>query len=145
VIALTEATDATPTDGQCLFVELGTVNQGKTYFYNAGTTSWTVGQTKTALNQPPLFDMFDNSSHSFSNTTVYPNSSFTGAKVFEYKTSDTAVQTQCWGSKSNTKPSTMWETLCLLQIFPLAHSHTRVVTTLSVRDTDQDTYIIPLA
>ena len=99
VIALTEATDATPTDGQCLFVELGTNNQGKTYYYDSDTTSWTVGQTKTALNQQPLFDMFDNSHNSFSNSTAYPNSSFTGAKIFEYKTSNSAVTDTVLGIK----------------------------------------------
>jgi hypothetical protein len=43
--------------------------------------------------------MFDNHHHSFSNSTMYPNSSFTGAKVFEYKTSDSAVTDTVLGIK----------------------------------------------
>ena len=99
IIALTEEDDATPVDGECVFVELGTNNQGKTYFYNGTTKIWAVGQTKTGVNQQPLFDMFDNNHTSFGNTTTYPNTSFSGAKVFEYETSDTAVTDTVLGIK----------------------------------------------
>ena len=99
VIALTETSDTTSTSNQCLFVELGTNNQGKTFFYNSTTTTWESGQTKTALNQQPLFEMFDNDHVSFDDTTKYPNSSFVGAKVFEYKTADTAVEDTVLGIK----------------------------------------------
>jgi len=91
VIALTETTDTTPADSDSVFVELGTNNQGKTYYYDSSTTTWKTGQTKTVLNQQPLFAMFDNSHTSFDDTTAYPNSSFTGAKVFNYKISDTST------------------------------------------------------
>jgi len=99
VISLTEESDADPVDGQCLFVELGTNNQGKTYFYDSSTKTYSTGQIKTKLNQQPLFDMFDNNHKSFADTTTYPNSSFTGAKVFEYKTSTTAVTDTVLGIK----------------------------------------------
>ena len=91
VIALTETTDTTPANGDSVFVELGTNNQGNTYYYDSVTTTWKTGQTKTALNQPPLFAMFDNSHTAFDDATAYPNSSFTGAKVFNYKISATAT------------------------------------------------------
>ena len=91
VIALTETTDTTPTDGDSVFVELGTNNQGNTFYYDTDTTTWKTGQTKTALNQQPLFAMFDNRHTAFDDATTYPNSSFTGAKVFNYKISDTAT------------------------------------------------------
>jgi len=87
VISLTEAIDTTPEDGQTVFVELGTSNQGKTYYYDSNTKSWKTGQTKTALNQEPLFGMWDDHHTPFDDTTVYPNSTFTGAKVFNYKVS----------------------------------------------------------
>ena len=90
VISLTEANDATPEDGQSVFVELGTNNQGNTYYYDADNESWMTGQNKTALQQEPLFDLFDQNHVSFSNTTTYPNSTFVGSKVFAYQTSDTA-------------------------------------------------------
>ena len=92
IIALTEEADATPANGECVFIELGTNNQGKTYYYSDTDKSWGTGQVKTKVNQQPLFDMFDNNHVSFSDTTTYPNTSFTGAKVFEYQTSTSAVK-----------------------------------------------------
>ena len=90
VINLTLESDGTPTNGDNVFVEFGTVNQGKTFYYKSATTEWATGQEKTKLNQQPLFGMFDNSHISFDNSTTYPNSDFIGAKVFEYKISDSA-------------------------------------------------------
>ena len=98
-ISLTETSDTDPLDGECIFVESGTNNQGKTYFYDDTTKTWAVGQTKTKVNQQPLFDMFDNQHNSFSNTTIYPNTNFVGAKVFEYQTSDTSVTDTVLGIK----------------------------------------------
>ncbi len=92
IIALTEEADATPANGECVFIELGTNNQGKTYYYSDTDKSWGTGQVKTKVNQQPLFDMFDNNHVSFSDTTTYPNTSFTGAKVFEYQTSTSATK-----------------------------------------------------
>ena len=89
-IALTKATDATPSDNDSVFVEFGTVNQGKTFYYNGDTEAWTEAQQKTGLNQQPLFGMWDNDHTPFDNETKYPNSSFTGATVFSYATSDTS-------------------------------------------------------
>ena len=74
-----------------VFIEFGTANQGKTFYYDGTTESWTVAQQKTGVNQQPLFGMWDNNHVSFADTTTYPNSSFTGAKVFSYATSDTAT------------------------------------------------------
>jgi hypothetical protein len=91
VIALTETADTNPANGDSVFVELGTNNQGKTYYYDSATTTWKTGQTKTALNQQPLFGMWDNQHVSFADTAKYPNSSFAGAKVFNYKISDSAT------------------------------------------------------
>jgi hypothetical protein len=41
VIALTEASDGVPADNDSVFIEFGTVNQGKTFYYNDTTESWT--------------------------------------------------------------------------------------------------------
>ena len=99
VINLTEATDAIPADNESIFVEFGTKNQGKTFYYNKATTTWETGQTKTKVNQQPLFGMWDNDHVSFDDATTYPNSSFVGAKVFEYKISDTATTDTVLGLK----------------------------------------------
>ena len=99
VISLTEATDSEPTNNDSVFIELGTSNQGKTYYYNSTTKLWIAAQAKTAVNQQPLFGMWDNNKISFDDATTYSNSTFTGAKVFEYKTSDTATTDTVLGIK----------------------------------------------
>ena len=45
VIALTSPADSSPADKECVFIELGTSNQGKTYFYDSTDKTWSVGQT----------------------------------------------------------------------------------------------------
>ena len=99
VINLTEASDATPIDNDSIFIEFGTVNQGKTFRYDSTTESFIEAQEKTGVNQQPLFDMFDNNHTSFADATSYPNSSFTGAKVFAFATSETATTDTVLGIK----------------------------------------------
>ena len=99
VIALTEASDAAPVDGNSVYVEFGTENQGKTYYYNGTTATWVSGQNKTAVNQQPLFRLFDDNGVALDDTTTYPTSSFEGAKVFEYSISDTATKDTVLGLK----------------------------------------------
>jgi hypothetical protein len=98
-IALTEASDGTPADLDSVFIEFGTANQGKTFYYDAATEAWTEAQQKTGVNQQPLFGMFDNQHISFDDATKYPNSTFTGATVFKYATSDTAPTDTVLGIK----------------------------------------------
>ena len=99
VISLTEEADAVPTSGDSVFIEFGNANQGKTFYYDSATTSWREAQQKTGVNQQPLFGMWDNTHTSFDDTTTYPNSSFVGAKVFEFATSDTAPTDTVLGIK----------------------------------------------
>ena len=91
LISLTKATDGTPGEGDSIFIEFGTANQGKTLYYDSTNKKWQESQQKTKLNQPPLFNLFDDSRTSFSDPIKYPSSTFTGAKVFSFATSDTAV------------------------------------------------------
>jgi len=99
VISLTQEADGVPADKDSVFVEFGTTNQGKTFYYNNATTAWVESQQKTGVNQQPLFGMWDDKHISFDDTTVYPNSTFVGAKVFEFKTSDTATTDTVLGIK----------------------------------------------
>ena len=50
VISLTEASDATPSSNDSIFIEFGTVNQGKTFYYDSTTLSFVEAQQKTAVN-----------------------------------------------------------------------------------------------
>jgi len=99
VINLTEASDATPANDDSIFIEFGTVNQGKTFRYDSTSESFIEAQEKTGVNQQPLFAMFDNDHTSFDDDTIYPNSTFTGAKVFAFATSDTATTDTVLGIK----------------------------------------------
>ena len=99
VISLTAEQDATPASNESVFVEFGTANQGKTFYYDLATTTWKESQQKTGVNQQPLFGMWDETHTSFDDTTTYPNSSFAGAKVFAFATSDTATEDTVLGIK----------------------------------------------
>lgn len=91
-ISLVEITNSSPSEGETILATDGTLNQGKWYYYNG--TTWIAGQTKTKVNQTPLFDLFDSNGVSFTDTIVYPNSSFAGNKIFKYVEGTGAVDTE---------------------------------------------------
>jgi len=99
VIALTTEADTDPADKESVYVEFGTNNQGKTVYYNADKEQWVDAQKKTKVNQQPLFNLYDDDDNVLSDLTVYPNSDFVGAKVFEFATSDTATTDTVLGMK----------------------------------------------
>ena len=82
-IALKETADTEPNLGEGVLVKRGNKNKGIMYHYTG--SSWTLSQAKTSINQPPMFDMFDSSGISFSDTEKYPVSTFTGCKILSYK------------------------------------------------------------
>ena len=82
-INLIEDTDATPVENETVLVQLGNTNQGKMYWYNG--TNWVSGQYKETINQPPLFDIFDENGNSYGDLSVYDGSNFAGSKIFSYK------------------------------------------------------------
>lgn len=81
-INLVPAADYQILPGNNLVVMQGT-HKGVEYFFDG--TNWNQGQQKTSINQAPLFDIFDTSGVSLSNTTSYPASSFAGTKIFSYR------------------------------------------------------------
>ena len=99
VISLTEATDATPNNNDSIFIEFGTANQGKTFYYDSDSETYKEAQHKSGVNQQPLFGMWDNSHVPFDDETKYPNSTFAGAKVLSFATSDTATTDTVLGIK----------------------------------------------
>ena len=92
-INLVEAQDALPIENETVLVKNGLVNQGTMFWYNG--TSWVQAQNKSSINQPPLFDIFDNDGNSYGDISVYDGSTFSGTKLFSYKegtgVSDTAL------------------------------------------------------
>ena len=47
--------------------------------------NWKLSQQKSAVNQQPLFDLFDNNGNAFGDTTNYNSTTFAGNKIFSYK------------------------------------------------------------
>ena len=81
VINLVLESDAINTD-TTVYCKSGVTLQGKSFRYDG--TNWVQGQQKTAINQQPLFDIFDSTGKSLSDATAYPSSSFIGTKLFSY-------------------------------------------------------------
>jgi len=98
-LTLSEAVDGTALDKENIFVKNGSTNKGKSFYYDSATTRWKATQQKTQLNQQPLFGMWDNDHVSFDDATTYPNSTFAGAKVFAFATSDSATTDTVLGIK----------------------------------------------
>lgn len=82
-IHLKETEDSESIVGQSVLIRRGVNNGGLMYHYNG--QSWIKSQEKTAINQPPLFDIFDENEVSFSNPETYPVSTFIGSKILSYK------------------------------------------------------------
>ena len=82
-LTLIPESDSSPIEGETILVLDGLVNRGKMYHYRDGF--WKTGQTKTKINQPPLFDVFDTNGISYGDKSVYVGSSFLGTTLFTYK------------------------------------------------------------
>lgn len=79
-----EPTDDTMSeDGDGLLVLSGKTNGKTSWLYKNG--EWVKSQQKDALNQPPMFDIFDSAGVSFGDSTVYKDNNFVGCTVFTYK------------------------------------------------------------
>ena len=70
----------------CLY---GTTYPGITFWYNG--IAWTEAQQKTAIQQAPLFNVYDLAGISFGDRAKYPSSTFTGSKLFSYAVGDTTI------------------------------------------------------
>ncbi len=81
-IELVPTFDSVPSIGQCTVCLQGLTLQGKSFWYNGET--WVETQPKTDVNQPPLFDVFDGRGRSFSDSLVYPSTTFRGSQLFGY-------------------------------------------------------------
>ncbi len=89
IINLTLASDGNVEANQSTLVLYGETLQGQTYWYDG--IEWALAQQKTAVQQAPLFDVYDANGISFGNRAVYPSSNFTGSKLFSYAIGDTGI------------------------------------------------------
>jgi len=89
IINLTVASDGAVSEDQVVHLSSGATLQGKSYRYDG--TNWVEAQQKTAVNQAPLFDIFDSNGRSLSDNTYYPSTNFNGTKLFSYASGSGAV------------------------------------------------------
>jgi len=82
IITLTEAKDGEVYPNQQTVALRGYFNNGNEFWFDGA--EWIEGQQKTTLNQPPLFDIFDENQVSLGDPLVYVGTSFTGCKLFSY-------------------------------------------------------------
>ena len=82
VITLTQAEDGLVLPNEQTVAFRGYNYQGMDFYFDG--IEWMEGQQKTTVNQPPLFDVFDNNGISFGDRTVYGGTSFAGNKLFAY-------------------------------------------------------------
>ncbi len=82
-INLKKAADGESLIGEGVLVRRGNKNKGLMYHFTG--TNWVKSQLKTAINQPPMFDIFDESQVSFADADKYPVSSFVGSEIVSYK------------------------------------------------------------
>jgi hypothetical protein len=93
-IRLIKTNDDPVTANQCVLITQGS-HVGKTYWFDG--VAWHDSQEKTAFNQAPLFDLVDSNGYSFGDTTVYPDSTFTGTTFFSYPTVATGINDSVLG------------------------------------------------
>ena len=81
-ISLVETSDSDPLSNENVLVVQGEMYSGNVWYYDG--EQWNIAQEKTKVNQPPIFDVFDDAGFSFSNTSVYPATGFRGTQIFSY-------------------------------------------------------------
>lgn len=82
-ISLVETTDTNPLENDTVLITSGNKQAGNMYYFDG--TTWKLAQDKTGVNQAPLFDLYDDTGVSFADSITYPNSDFTGNRVYNYK------------------------------------------------------------
>lgn len=79
-LELVKPADHEPALESSISVNLGLENSGKSWWFNGA--KWLFSQQRTSLNQPPLFELYDNFGVSYS--SPFYQTSFGGSKLFGY-------------------------------------------------------------
>ena len=72
-----------------VYIEKGSTFKGTEWYYDG--VGWNEAQLKTASNQPPLYNLYDNNQVLLSDTGTYASSNFTGSKIFGFKTGSGSI------------------------------------------------------
>ena len=73
----------------------GTNLRGQSFWFDG--VDWILAQQKTSVNQAPLFNVRDLQGVSYSNTVVYPSSTFEGSRLFGYALGGTSQTDEILG------------------------------------------------
>jgi len=82
VITLSDADDSVVLADNQTVAFRGFENTGKSFYFNG--SKWISAQQKITVNQPPLFDIFDDNGISFGDPDYYIGTSFTGTPLLAY-------------------------------------------------------------
>jgi len=82
-INLVEEPDTTPLLYETVLVRGGNTSKGSMYWYDG--SNWKLAQSKSRVNQPIFFDVFDHDGNSYGDVTAYDGSTFNGNQIFSYK------------------------------------------------------------
>jgi len=91
-ITLVDVTDTQPNENETVLVKQGNTYGGTILYYNG--SNWAASQSKTSVNQPPLFDVFDENGSSYQDSDVYDATTFTGTRIFSYKQSTGPIDSE---------------------------------------------------
>ena len=91
-IHLKETDDSESVAGQGVLIRRGQNNGGKMFHFTG--TEWVLSQTKTSVNQAPLFDAYDANGVSFADIETYPTSTFAGTKILSYKPGNSVIDSE---------------------------------------------------
>jgi hypothetical protein len=89
IINLTLASDGDVLVDQSTLCLNTNTYKGLTFWYDG--TAWVNAQQKTSIQQAPLFNVYDSTGVSFSDSVKYPSSDFIGSKLFSYGIGDTGI------------------------------------------------------
>jgi len=87
IINLVPADDSQVLINQSTICLDGTTIQGVTFWFDG--VEWQRAQLKQAIQQAPLFNVYDSDGVSFGNLVKYPSTTFNGTKLFSYAVGDT--------------------------------------------------------
>lgn len=79
------------TSGEIIKVLDGDTYTNKELYYDG--TNWVAAQTKQDVNQFPLFQLYDSTGTALTDTSKYPNTNFSGNRLFNYNDSGTTTDT----------------------------------------------------
>ena len=91
-LTLQETSDSDSNLGDTVLIRRGNNNAGLMYYFDG--TQWNKSQTKTSVNQPPKFEVYDSDGVRFSDADTYTTTTFEGTEILSYATGSGPVDSE---------------------------------------------------